>query len=70
MWEVMNVGVTMHNMIIDSERIAPVTDGQPYDLYCPVAQVDHKVATEFAAFSGCIQNSVTNRFIANRIMIR
>jgi hypothetical protein len=50
MWEVMLACVIMHNMIIESERDAPVVDPLAFVGMCPLAEVDHEVPTEFGAF--------------------
>jgi hypothetical protein len=55
MWEVMNACVTMHNMIIESEREYPVVDPEPYHRQGPLATVDRKVPAAFAAFLAMLQ---------------
>jgi hypothetical protein len=50
MWTVMNAYVTMHNMIIESEREHPVVDLEPYHCQGPLATIDHQVPTAFTAF--------------------
>jgi hypothetical protein len=49
MWEVMNVCVILHNLIIESERDEPMHDNQPFDYQEPFAEVEH-VLQEFGAF--------------------
>jgi hypothetical protein len=48
-WEVMNVCVIIHNMIIKSES-APVIDDQPYELQGPLDPIDHEVSVKFHTF--------------------
>jgi hypothetical protein len=55
MWEIMNACVTMHNMIIKSEREHPVFDTKPYHHQGPLVTVDHHVAAAFAAFLAMCQ---------------
>jgi hypothetical protein len=50
MWDIMNVCVTMHNIITQSEREHPVLDIKPYHRRTPFATVDHQVPVVFAAF--------------------
>ena len=40
----------MHNMIIESERDAPMVDDQPYELQDHVAQLADEVPSEFVNF--------------------
>jgi hypothetical protein len=55
MWEVMNACVTMHNMIIESER-EHVVDPEPYHRQDPLAIVDHQqVSAASAAFLATLQ---------------
>ena len=42
--------VIMHNMIIENERTNPVHDDQLFFRQGPLANVDHQVPTEWAAF--------------------
>jgi hypothetical protein len=64
-WEVMNVCVIMHNMIIESECVAPVNDNHPYDFQDPLAKVDHELSAEFGLFPPCITKSVMKGFVDN-----
>jgi hypothetical protein len=50
MWEVMNVCVAMHNMIIDGEREDLVLYTEPYHCQGSLAIIDHQVLATFAAF--------------------
>jgi hypothetical protein len=49
MWEIMNVCVTMHNIIIESERKHPIFNTEPYHRQSPLVTVDHQVPAAFAA---------------------
>jgi hypothetical protein len=40
----------MNNLIIESERIAPMIDGHPYDQQCPLARDNQPVSFEFIDF--------------------
>ena len=50
MWVVMNACVSMHNMIIESERGNPVHDPLPYECQGPLAANDHDVPMDFADY--------------------
>jgi hypothetical protein len=50
MCEIMNACVTMHNMIIGSEREHPIFDTKLCHRQGPLATVDHQVPAAFAAF--------------------
>jgi hypothetical protein len=50
MWDVENACVTMHNIIIESEREHSVVDPEPYHCQGPLATVDYQVPAAFAAF--------------------
>jgi hypothetical protein len=63
MWEVTNACVTMHNMIIGSEREHPVIGPESYHRQDPLATVNHQVPAAFAAFLAMrqeIQNANTH----------
>ena len=50
MWEVMNCCVILHNMIIESEKVDPVYDCEPYINQGPLAVVDHQIPSDWTAY--------------------
>ena len=50
MWEVINVCVIKHNIIIESECASPAIDYQLYDLCGALADVNHHVSAKLDYF--------------------
>jgi len=50
MWEVMNCCVILHNMIIESEKEAPVYDCEPYINQGPLAVVEYQIPSDWTAY--------------------
>jgi hypothetical protein len=55
MWEVMNCCVILHNMIIESEKVDPVYDCEPYINQGPLAVVDHQIPSDWTAYLNMCQ---------------